>query len=139
MRIPVLIAAAALAAALVAGCSAAPDTPRPTVLTPISPSKTGRPGPPGSATTTNPATTTGTAGSAPGTGATAAEAIAWVQAGPPVDAADFAVALRGGTTTPLGDDVAFTTASGISCMTEVKRADAGLPPDFYWPLAERTD
>jgi uncharacterized ferritin-like protein (DUF455 family) len=24
-------------------------------------------------------------------------------------------------------------------FNEPKRADAGLPPDFYWPLAERTD
>lgn len=145
MRIPVPIAGAALVTALVTGCSGAPDSPRPTALTPISPSKTGGPGPSttGPATTATGATTTEPASPAPGAVATAAEAIAWVQAGPPVDAADFAVALRGGTTTPLGDDVAFTTASGISCMTEVKRADAGLaclvdltdpppqPPDTY--------
>jgi hypothetical protein len=69
--------------------------------------------------------------------------MARVEAGPPVDDADFRVALRGGTTTPLGDDTAFTTPSGTSCMTDGKRATGGLaclvnlvnpppqPPDVY--------
>lgn len=59
---------------------------------------------------------------APEPGATAAEALAWVQGAGPVDAAEFHVALRNGEgSTPLADDVAFTTPSGISCMTDVKR------------------
>ena len=70
-------------------------------------------------------------------------AIGWVEAGPPADDADFRVALRGGTTTPLGEDTAFTTPSGISCMTDAKRDSGGLaclvdlanpppqPPDAY--------
>jgi hypothetical protein len=80
---------------------------------------------------------------APSGDAAVADVIAWVQAGPPVDGADFRVALRNGTTTDLGDDTAFTTASGISCMTETKRVAGGLaclvnladpppqPPDVY--------
>jgi hypothetical protein len=80
---------------------------------------------------------------APRGGAPVTAAISWVEAAAPVDAADFAVALRGGTTTPLGDDVAFTTPSGTGCMTDVKRGAADLaclvdltdpppqPPDIY--------
>ena len=43
-----------------------------------------------------------------------------------MDGADFRVALRAGTTTSLGDDVAFTTPSGISCMTDAKHGSPGL-------------
>lgn len=150
MRTPVLIAAALV---LATGCSPTSDIgSRPTALTPIT--KDGRTPTPatgtapgtatGTATTPNPASATpDSAAPAPASDATTAQAVAWVEAAPPVDAADFAVALRGGATTPLGDDVAFTTPSGISCMTDVKRAAAGLaclvdlddppaqPPDTY--------
>lgn len=53
-------------------------------------------------------------------------ATAWVEAGPPADDAEFRVALRGGATTSLGDDTAFTTSSGTSCMTDGKRDSGGL-------------
>ena len=137
MRIAVLFAASVL----VAGCSQVPASqPGPTQLTPIThgngASPTSR-----SATATSSAAAGSTAAPEPGAPATAA--IAWVQAGPPVDDADFRVALRGGTTTSLGDDTAFTTPAGISCMTDVKRVASGLaclvdladppaqPPDAY--------
>jgi uncharacterized ferritin-like protein (DUF455 family) len=33
----------------------------------------------------------------------------------------------------------ISTAALKPPFNEEKRAEAGLPPDFYWPLAERTD
>lgn len=140
MRVPVLVAAAVLGTGMLTCCSPGPDSgSKPGALTPISPSKTSPTSPPA----TGPATSTADQVPAPGLAATAAQAIAWVEAAPPVDAADFDVALRGPVTTALGDDVAFTTPAGISCMTDVKRSAADLaclvdltdpppqPPDTY--------
>lgn len=141
MRIAVLLAASAL----VAGCSVVPaGKPGPAELTPITPSRAA-----GATTATSTPSswaspsTTAQAATAPAAGEPLAAAIAWVEAGPPVDGADFRVALRGGTTTPLGEDTAFTTPSGTSCMTDVKRTGGDLaclvnlvnpppqPPDVY--------
>ncbi|MCW1959022.1 MAG: hypothetical protein KIH64_010860 [Mycobacterium sp.] len=140
MRIVALVAASAL----VAGCSQVPvGKPGPTELTPITPSRTGSASKATSPATTTTATTTSASAAAPGRGASAAEAIAWVEAAPPVDGADFNVALRNGTATSLGDDTAFTTPFGTSCMTDTKRVATGLaclvnlvdppaqPPDVY--------
>ena len=138
MRIAVLFAAALL----VAGCTQGP--PRTTALTPITPSRTAS-SPAQSTEVSTPTTSSKTpaGAAAPRGGAPITAAISWVEAAAPADAADFAVALRGGTTTPLGDDVAFTTPSGIGCMTDVKRGAADLaclvdltdpppqPPDTY--------
>ncbi len=63
-----------------------------------------------------------TATAAPGPSAPVDEAIAWGESAPPVDGADFGVALRGATSTSLGEDIAFTTPAGISCMTDVARS-----------------
>lgn len=128
------------ASVLVAGCSQQPTgRPGPTQLTPITPShnatatSTAKPGATSSSTPVGP----------PGPGATAAEAIGWVEAAPPVDGQDFGVALRNGTSTPLDGDVAFTTPSGISCMTDTRHGSPALaclvdlvappaqPPDVY--------
>lgn len=143
MRIPVLIAASVI----LAGCSTVPaGKPGPTELTPITPSRTSAGGAsrtPGTTSTTPSSSSPPSSVPAPAAGDDAGTAIAWVEAGPPVDGADFRVALRGGTTTPLGEDTAFTTPSGISCMTDGKRAAGGLaclvnlvdpppqPPDVY--------
>ncbi len=138
MRIAVLFAAALL----VAGCTQGP--PRTTALTPITPSRAAS-APAQSTAPSTPSSTSATSSdaTAPRGGAPITAAISWVEAAAPVDAADFAVALRGGTTTPLGDDVAFTTPSGTGCMTDVKRGAADLaclvdltdpppqPPDTY--------
>lgn len=137
MRIALLLAASVL----VAGCSQVPaGQPGPTELTPITPSRTA--GAPKPSTSAIPTSSSASA-NAPGPTASAGEAIAWVEAGPPVDGADFQVALRNGTATPLGDDTAFTTAFGTSCMTDTKRVAGGLaclvelvdpppqPPDVY--------
>lgn len=137
MRIAVLLAASVL----VAGCSQIPaGQPGPTELTPITPSRTSS----ATKTSTSAATTSSSASAtAPGPSASAGEAVAWVEAAPPVDGADFQVALRNGISTPLGDDTAFTTAFGTSCMTDSKRVASGLaclvelldpppqPPDVY--------
>ncbi len=125
MRIAVLFAASVL----VAGCSQVPaGKPGPTELTPITPSRTASaPKTTTSATTSTSGTASGAAVvSAPGPTASAAEATAWVEAGPPVDGADFQVALRNGTATSLGDDTGFTTPFGASCMTDTKRVAGGL-------------
>lgn len=134
MRIAVLFAASVL----VAGCSQTQQS-QPGKLTPISPSRTASSSV-RDTTSTSPSAATITP--APASGATEAEALAWVEGAGPVDAADFHVALRNGTSTPLTDDVAFTTPSGTTCMTDVKRG-GGLaclvnltdpppqPPDIY--------
>ena len=142
MRIAVLLAASVL----VAGCSKIPASqPGPTQLTPITPSHTTGATTSGSEPVRSPASPSSGSSSAapPSAGQPVAAAIAWVEAGPPVDDADFRVASRGRTTTPLGDDTAFTTPSGTSCMTDGKRATTGFaclvnlvnpppqPPDVY--------
>ncbi len=123
MRIALVLATSML----VAGCSAVPaGKPGPTELTPITPSRSAGAATAPSATPRTPSSSRPSSASisAPGAGDSTAAAIAWVEAGPPADGADFRVALRGGSSTPLGEDTAFTTPSGISCMTDTKR-DAG--------------
>lgn len=126
----VVFAASAL---LAAGCSGDSGQARHTQLTPITPSRT--------ATTTSATSTTPSA--APAAGVPIAEVIKWVAAAGPVDAAQYHVALRPGSTVQLGDDVAFTTPSGTTCMTDAKHGTPGLaclvgltdpppqPPDIY--------
>lgn len=136
MRIAGLLAASLLLVGGVAACSESTGgQSRPTALTPISPSRSG------DKSSTTPTTTSTLA--APPTGVPIAGAITWIEAGPPTDAAQYHVALRGGVSTDLGDDVAFTTPAGITCMTDAKHNAPGLaclvdltnpppqPPDVY--------
>ncbi|MCB0938526.1 MAG: hypothetical protein KDB55_21335 [Mycobacterium sp.] len=130
MRMVVVFAASAL---LAAGCSGDSGQARHTQLTPITPSRT--------AISTSATSTTPSA--APAAGVPIAEVIKWVAAAGPVDAAQYHVALRPGSTVQLGDDVAFTTPSGTTCMTDAKHGTPGLaclvdltdpppqPPDVY--------
>ena len=123
----------AASALLVAGCSGDDGQARHTQLTPITPSRT--------ATTT--AATSTTSSAAPAAGVPIAEVITWVEAAPPTDAAEYHVALRTGSSVQLGDDVAFTTPSGTTCMTDAKYGTPALaclvdladpppqPPDVY--------
>ncbi len=80
----------------------------------------------------------------PEQGAQVADVITFVESGQPADAAAFHTANREGTTTQLGNDVAFTTPSGQSnCMTDSKNSGGALaclvdlaipplqPPDVY--------
>ncbi len=125
MRMASPVAAVLATSALVAGCAQVRTSqPGPTGLTPVTPSRTTSATAPAETSAT--ATTAGAPAAAPAAGAPPAEAIAWVQAAPPADAADFRVALRDGAATPLADDIAFTTASGISCMTEARRDPGAL-------------
>lgn len=48
--------------------------------------------------------------------------IDWVEAGRPADASGYHFAMREGTTSQLGDDIAFRTEAGTNCMTD---SDAG--------------
>ena len=140
MRTAVLIAAPMLVAGLlVAGCSqSGDDAAGPAVLTPITPSHPVQRTPRSST-----GATATVAAKAPESSASASDAIAWVQAAQPADSADFRVALRGGVSTSIGEDVAFTTPFGTQCMTDVKRSATDLaclvaladppkaPPDVY--------
>jgi hypothetical protein len=135
MRIARLLAASLLVAGCVAACSdSTGGQANPTALTPITPSRT-----PGSTSST----TTTSSAAAPPAGVPVAQAISWIEAGAPVDAAQYHVALRSGVSTDLGDDVAFTTPAGTTCMTDAKHNAPGLaclvdltdpppqPPDIY--------
>lgn len=78
----------------------------------------------------------------PGPGAPISAVISWVDAGQPADAADYHSATRDGTSTDLGDDIAFTAAA-TRCVTDSQRARGTLtclvaltdppprPPDIY--------
>ena len=139
----VLAASVLVASVLVAGCANQPDTRSGSIqLTPISPSRAAvTPAPGASAAPSTPSSATATA--APAASAPIADVIAWVEAAGPVDGADFGIALRNGVTTPLAEDVAFTTPSGTSCMTDTKNGSTALaclvnlidpppqPPDIY--------
>lgn len=120
---------------LVAGCSeTVGGQSQPTKLTPL-------PSPPSQSPSTSPSAPAPT--TAPSPGAPIPGVTAWIQAGEPADAAAFHTATRDGTTTELGEDVAFTTPSGkTTCMTDSKHAGGALaclvkfinppprPPDF---------
>jgi hypothetical protein len=72
-----------------------------------------------------------------------AEVIAWVQAAPPMAADGFHTVTRDGTSTDLGEGVAFVTPSGVSkCVTDGRAGGAltclvqlsdppAQPPDVY--------
>jgi hypothetical protein len=75
---------------------------------------------------TTPPTSTKTA-QAPQPGAPIGDVIAWIESASPADAGDYHWAARDGTTTQLGEDVAFTTQSGTSnCMTDSRTAGSAL-------------
>lgn len=125
MRIAELVTASMLVAVCATGCSSG-STSHPAKLTPITPTHTTTTS---TTTRTTAATTSSTPAlpsSAPGVGTSAADATRWVEAAPPADAADFHVALRNGASASLGDDVAFSTTSGINCMTDLKRSAKDL-------------
>ncbi|MCV7174456.1 hypothetical protein [Mycolicibacterium sphagni] len=118
MRIAVLLTASLL----VAGCSGSTSgQARQTQLTPITPSRTS-----GSSTAPPSPTSTTSATPAPAAGVPIAEATKWIEAAPPLDSTQYHIALRGGVTTDLGDDVAFTTPAGTTCMTDAKHGSPAL-------------
>jgi hypothetical protein len=135
MRIAVLIAASVLVGGCSQGVGGDAEQAQPSVSVPT-----------GTATTTPQATTTTptTPAKAPAPGAPVADVIAFIESGRPADAGQFHVATRDGTTTQLGEDVAFTTPSGKSqCMTDSTNFGGALaclvdltipplqPPDVY--------
>ncbi|MGE2688858.1 hypothetical protein [Mycolicibacterium pulveris] len=80
---------------------------------------------PGRTTTTAPTTTAPV--QPPEASAPVADVIAWIEAGDPADATQYNVAFREGTTTQLGDDVAFRTpTSTTQCMTDSSYRDGAL-------------
>ena len=95
---------------LVAGCSETTGgQPQPSKLTPL-------PGPPSKSSMTTASVPVPTA--APDPGAPIAGVAAWIAAGQPADAGPFHTATRDGTSTDLGDNIAFITPSGKTrCAT----------------------
>lgn len=134
MRIAVFLAASAL----VAGCSSTAGTEQPSSPALTTPSSS-----PTVATITKaPGRTSTSAGAPPAAGAAIADVISWVEAGTPADAAAYRSMTRDGVTTPVGDQVAFSTAgTTTNCVTN-KNQDGALaclvkltsppprPPDF---------
>lgn len=130
---------------LVAACSHSTDgEAQRSQSTPASTAATsGRPGTSAQPGTAAQSTPTAAAPVAPPPGVPIAEAITWVEAGEPADAAEFKIALRGSTTTQLDSDTAFTTPAGTTCMTDAKHQVPALacivnlddpppqPPDVY--------
>ncbi|KWX66772.1 hypothetical protein [Mycobacterium sp. NAZ190054] len=94
------------------------------------PSRPASAAPPGT-TSTAPATPSGTPhrSAAPAPDASIGEVIRWIEQGSPADPAGFQVAFRDGVTTRLGDDIAFTAASGApldstQCVTDAAAGGA---------------
>jgi hypothetical protein len=58
---------------------------------------------------------------APPAGAAISDVVAWIEAGHPADPAHYHIAVRDGTTTQLGNDIAFTVPPVKAvCMTDSK-------------------
>jgi hypothetical protein len=127
------------ASALVAGCSSTiGDNQQPSSALTTPSSST-----PASTTSKAPGTTrTSAPGKPPATGAAMTDVIAWIEAGAPADAGPYHSMTRDGVDTPLGDQVAFSTAgTEASCVTD-QYSDGALaclvkltdppprPPDF---------
>jgi hypothetical protein len=67
----------------------------------------------------------------PAAGAAISEVIAWIEAGGPADPARYHAVTRGGVTTALGNDIAFTVAASppgrpVACMTDSKHTGGVL-------------
>lgn len=64
---------------------------------------------------------------APGRGAPISDVIAWVEAARPAEITRYHSATRGSVTTELGEDIAFTAASGrVACMTDSEHTGGAL-------------
>lgn len=70
---------------------------------------------------------------APRAGAQISDVIAWIEAGHPADPGNYHSAIRGGVTTQLGNDIAFSSVSGpsgsgrpVACMTDSKHTGSTL-------------
>lgn len=113
MQIPGLLAAAVLVSAALAGCSAGAHDPGETSEQATSTSSSA------SRTTPSPRTTaTAAPTAAPAAGAAMTDVIRWIEAGPPADPGTFHSATLDGTSTALGDGIAFVTAGDeANCVT----------------------
>lgn len=105
MRIAALIAMSALVAACSQSVDGEAESSRPSAVTP-----------PATTSSAPPPPSQQPAGS-PAQGASIDEVIGWIGAGTATDPADYHVAFRDGVTTRLGEDIAFTAASGAPHST----------------------
>jgi hypothetical protein len=118
MRIAVFIAASVLVGGCSSGVGRDAEKTEPSLTAPTRTTTS-------TARTTSPTTTT--QARAPEPGAQIGDVIAFIEAGRAADPAAFHEATRGGATTQLGEDVAFTTPSGKSnCMTDSKNFGGAL-------------
>src|SRR6185369_6857708 len=120
MRIAVMVAASVL----VAACSSTVGGPGGQSTPPAGTTPSAQP----TATKPSaPATTSAVAAPTrpPATGTPITQVIRWIEAGRPADGSLYHAATRGGVTTQLGEDVAFTTPSGeANCMTDARSGGA---------------
>jgi hypothetical protein len=134
MRIAVLIAASVLLGGCSQGIGGDVERAEPSGTAPSSTT----------ASTTSTTPTSTTPAGPPEAGADIADVITFIESGRPADAGRYHTATRDGTTTQLGEDVAFTTPSGMSnCMTDAKNFGGALaclvdlfipplqPPEVY--------
>jgi len=118
MRIAVLIAASVLVGGCSQGVGGDAEKTEPSLS---APARTALSTP----RTTSPTTTT--AARAPEPGAEISEVIRFIESGRPAEATPYHSADRDGTTTQLGDDVAFISPSGKSnCMTDTPHFGGAL-------------
>ncbi len=114
MRIAALIAASLLAAGCSHSVGGRSEQSQPTTGSPQSSAAASSGTPPAPA-------------AAPAAGAAISDVIAWIGAGHPADPARYHSVARDGTTTPLGDDIAFTAKAGkASCVTDAKHTGSDL-------------
>jgi hypothetical protein len=133
MRFPAIVVVSVLLAGCGSGVREGSQQSQPAVTTP----STTHSAPPVTSTTTSAAPA-----KAPAAGAPISDVITWVEAGKPADIAAFHSATLDGTTTQIGDDVAFVTAGQESACITNHYADGELsclvkltnppprPPDF---------
>ncbi|MFL0178982.1 MULTISPECIES: hypothetical protein [unclassified Mycobacterium] len=126
---------------LIAGCSGAKvEAPEPT-STGSSPASTAPP----SASVTSTAAKPSGPPAPPAEGAAIADVIAWIEAGQPVDVAEYHKATRDGEVTDLIDDVAFTVAAAprraTTCISDSSSPDSALAcvVDLANPPAQPAD
>lgn len=115
------------AVVLVAGCWAANEQlSSPAALTPLAPSSLTSPPAAVPPTMSSSPTAPSPSASVPTSATPIQEVIKWIEAGVLANVSDYHIALRRQATTSLGDDIAFTTVSGISCMTDIRHDAPGL-------------
>ena len=121
MRIPRLLLTSAVVSVLLTGCASGARDDSQTSLPALTTPPTTRITSSATSTSARPVATT-----PPGNGAAISDVIRWIEAGTAASPDDYHSATRDGSTTQLGDDVAFVTSGGeANCVTN-KYLDGAL-------------